>query len=307
MLLTCFSLCVIIILHIWETSRPFRLSIPYMNRKIRVKSRKILKIIFGRSFPRLVVTAQKFYYGAHPLAHGSILDVLLEENGDTTQATVYDVEPDNNSGPDAVKALPRRMRFYHAKIDAHSLQAGQDYNNLKNVITIMIMPYDAFGQDRMIYTMKNRCIEDPNLPYEDGAATIYLYTKGTKGCPSKQLQEFLNYMENTCPANAVNDDLRDMQHMVDLVKQDMEVSTAYMRLMEDERILLARGEACGEKRGEARGIALGEKRGLERGLQSFVEACQELNLAQTDVIAKIIDKFQLSPADAEEVVAKYWK
>ena len=93
------------------------------------------------------------------------------------------------------------------------------------------MPYDAFGQDRMIYTMKNRCIEDPNLPYEDGAATIYLYTKGTKGCPSKQLHEFLTYMENTCPANAVNDDLRDMQHMVDLVKQDMEVSTAYMRLM----------------------------------------------------------------------------
>ena len=34
---------------------------------------------------------------------------------------------------------------------------------LKKVYVIFIMPFDPFGCDRMIYTIKNCCVEEPEL------------------------------------------------------------------------------------------------------------------------------------------------
>lgn len=60
------------------------------------------------------------------------------------------------------------------------------------------------------------CVEEPEMPYDDGAQTTVLYTKGTKGDDiSEELRQFLNYMENTTQTNAVNDTLKDIQKMVD--------------------------------------------------------------------------------------------
>ena len=57
---------------------------------------------------------------------------------------------------------------------------------------------------------------------------VHRYTKGTKGDDiSEELRQFLNYMENTTQTNAVNDTLKDIQKMVDIVKQDGEVSLSY--------------------------------------------------------------------------------
>ena len=57
-----------------------------------------------------------------------------------------------------------------------------------------------------------------------------MYTKGTKGDDiSEELRQFLKYMENTTQTNAVNDTLKDIQKMVDIVKQDGEVSLSYMK------------------------------------------------------------------------------
>ena len=68
------------------------------------------------------------------------------------------------------------------------------------------------------------------MPYDDGAQTTVLYTKGTKGDDiSEELRQFLKYMENTTQTNAVNDTLKDIQKMVDIVKQDGEVSLSYMK------------------------------------------------------------------------------
>lgn len=43
--------------------------------------------------------------------------------------------------------------------------------------------------------------------------------KEQKGTISEGLRQFLNYMENTDQNNAVNEDLKDIQKMVDVVKQ----------------------------------------------------------------------------------------
>ena len=40
----------------------------------------------------------------------------------------------------------------------------------------------------MVYTIKNSCIEVPELEYEDGAQTIFLYTRGREGNPPEELK-----------------------------------------------------------------------------------------------------------------------
>lgn len=144
--------------------------------------RSLLRVIFGKEFRHLSVTAQKVLYGANVNLHGARLDVYLEPAADEEsegRAVVYDIEPDRRDAAADRKALPRRVRFYHGKIAARSLNSGVDYEELKDVVIIMIMPYDPFGLNRMVYTVKNRCVEEPEMAYEDGACTLFLYTKGT--------------------------------------------------------------------------------------------------------------------------------
>lgn len=229
-------------------------------------TRRFLKIIFGREFKRLLVVPQKIYYGDDSNLHGARLDVYIEEEASDeecpVQATVYDMEPDKNVGD--VKALPRRIRFYHAKLDSKSLAAGVDYNSLKNVIVIMITPYDPFGLGRMVYTIKNHCVEVPDMEYEDGAMTLFLYTKG-KWEDNEEMGQLLRYMEDTRDVNAVNDDLAEIHNMVRTVKKDAEVSVAYMRMMEDIEMLMKQGHQKGLEQGLERGLEQGHREGLEEG------------------------------------------
>ncbi|MDE6742940.1 MAG: hypothetical protein K2J95_03565 [Lachnospiraceae bacterium] len=198
--------------------------------------KSILKTIFGREFKHLSVTAQKVLCGSDSHLHGARLDVYTEpeiEDYGEERAAVYDIEPDCNDSAADKKALPRRMRFYHGKIAARSLNAGADYDHLKNVVIIMIMPYDPFGRDHMLYTIKNKCVELPEMEYEDGASTLFLYTKGTKGIPSAAVKQLLYYMENTTYENAVNEELREIHRMVETVKNDREVDGMRIKIIEE--------------------------------------------------------------------------
>ncbi len=197
--------------------------------------RSLLKTIFGREFKHLTVTAQKVFYGADTKLHGARLDVYIEpEMGEPEwKAAVYDIEPDRKGSFADIRTLPRRVRFYHGKIAARSLSSGADYNTLKNVVIIMIMPYDPFGLDRMVYTVKNKCVEVPEMEYEDGASTLFLYTRGTVGIPSDAVRQLLHYMEDTTYENAVNKELHEIHKMVETVKEDPEVTEMHIQMVED--------------------------------------------------------------------------
>lgn len=127
------------------------------------------------------------------------------------------------------------------KIDAHCLKSGESYQMLKKVMVILITSYDPFGLNHMIYTIQNKCEEIPSMPYDDGACTIFLYTKGTEGDPPEELKQLLRYMEHTTEENIKNDNLRNIQQMVNIVKQDKEVSLEYMKVFEREEMLIQQG------------------------------------------------------------------
>ena len=209
-------------------------------------TQKILQLIFDREFTNLKVSVQKTYNGFNTDLRGARLDVCIEEDGSASidgeeVPSIYDLEPDKNDKSEQVAALPKRTRFYHAIIDSKSLKSGEDFGKLKKVYVIFICDYDPFGYNRMLYTIKNRCVEEPEMLYEDGAETIVLYTKGKNGQISEKLKQFLKYMENTNPENVVNADLEEIQKMVNIVKRDGEVSLRYMKSFEHDKIMYEEG------------------------------------------------------------------
>lgn len=197
------------------------------------------------------------FYGADADLHGARLDVCVVPTAEEEfvgRAAVYDIEPDRSSGAADRKALPRRVRFYQGKLSMGELHAGEEYDKLKDVFIIMIMPYDPFGLGRMVYTIRNHCAEEPEMKYEDGANTVFLYTKGTKEASDEKLKQLLHYMEHSRYENAVNDDLRRIHEMVETVKRDPETSIAYLRLQEK----LSRSRKEGKKEGREEGRKEGD-------------------------------------------------
>ena len=187
----------------------------------------LLGTIFHREIGPLVVIPQKVEYGIETECHGIRLDVYMEEK----DAGIFDMEADRNWLLKDRQSLPKRVRFYHAKIDAGALESGGEYRDLRNVCVIFITTYDPFDKKRMVYTIKNCCTEEPDLPYEDGARTIFLYTRGVNGNPPEDLSELLRYMEDTTEKNVCNENIRRLHEMVQHTKQDAKAGLAYIEVV----------------------------------------------------------------------------
>lgn len=98
--------------------------------------------------------------------------------------------------------------------------------------------------------ISSKCEEIPDLPYDDGAKTLFLYTKGIEGNPPEELKKLLRYMEHSSAENADTLDLRELHEMVTEVKRDRKVGLTYMKAYEFEQRLLRQGEKMGLEKGE---------------------------------------------------------
>ena len=61
------------------------------------------------------------------------------------------------------------------------------------------------------------------------------------------MSQLLNYIENTTRENAVSEELEAIQEMVDVVKEDAEVTVAYMKGFERDQMFLEEGKELGRK------------------------------------------------------------
>ena len=263
--------------------------------------RKILKILLRVDVGNIRIVPQKVYYGSDTDQHGARLDVYIEQDGEN--GTIYDVEPEQKNTTELKKALPRRVRFYHAKIDGRSLKSGNDYSKLKQVIVVFIMPFDPFEKDRMVYTIRSHCEEEPEMEYDDGAVTFFFYTKGKNGDVPEEARKLLHYMEDTCIENADSEWLRVIHRMVELVRHDEEVSLEYMKVYEREKMIREQGEKRGEKRGERRGVKRGVKIGETRSNVKIIRNMREtLNEEQA---AKVSGLDKTYVGEIFELLEKY--
>ena len=270
--------------------------------------KKLIRIILGVELDHITIKPQKVLYGADTDMHGARLDVYIEENGNELDGTLYDFEPDQKDNPQLKKALPQRARLYHALMDQECLRSGQTYDHLKRVIVILVTPYDPFGYDYMVYSIYNQCKEIPDMPYDDGAKTLFLYTKGTKGNPSKELKELLHYMEESTSQNACSTALQDIHAMVEQVKQDMEVSLDYMKTSEWKQQLYSEGYQKGHDSGFSEGHDSGFSEGhdsgynkaRENGILLMIQDNREEGVSDERILLKLQKNYELSEEEARK-------
>lgn len=195
------------------------------------------------------VNIQRAILGNTPMKRGIRMDIeVLEYEDDVFDAlpvSVYDIEPNKRDNIDIVK----HNRYYQAKIDSRNLQSGEkDFVRLPNLFVVMITNYDPFGYDHMLYTVRNRCDEVPELEYEDGLRFLYFNTKGTLG-GNEALKRMLAYIQDSKSQNATDDATQKLHDIVSQVKESPEVRDAYM--MWEEKIFYERRDAKEEGRQEA--------------------------------------------------------
>ena len=288
--------------------------------------RLLLSTILNRPIGKVKVTAQKVITPGSTTNHGVRLDVCIEEitcksenmgangnicgNKNTINAEVanhvqdiYDVEMENRKSTEIRKSLPKRSRYYHSMIDRNALQTGADYKELKNVYVILIMPEDPFDRNRMWYTAKTQIVEDVTISYEDGATTIYLYTKGKMEKDRKELAELLYYIEDSKEDNVSNSTVAKIHKFTEQVKKDKEVGIGYMKTIEYENFI--REEAREEVRAEVKEEVRAEIR--EEAIDSCIQICMKVNLSEEETLQNIMEQFQLTKQNAKVMMGKYWK
>lgn len=213
--------------------------------------RRLLSTLLQRKIGRLSIRTQRMLPAATPRLRGIRMDVEVEEfeepenEEEPVIMNIYDMEPHLRNDLN----LPRHNRFYQARIDSRGLKSGEkDFIHLPNLYILSILNFDPFGKDHMVYTIRNRCEEVPELEYDDGLRFYYFYTGGTKG-GNCQLRAMLTYMQDSREENAVDEATREVHDYVNRVKVRPEVRDAYMTL--EEYIFYERKDEAIDTRVEA--------------------------------------------------------
>lgn len=210
------------------------------------KGEKFCKLLIwavcGRDVGKISVCPQKVIQGTDTRYRGVRMDLYVDEEG----KCLYDIEPDKHTSKEV---LPRRNRYYRALLDGKLLDTGENFEQLPEMWTIFILPYDPFGRNRMCYTVQNYVIEEPDVGYEDGAVSLFLYTKG-KSDGNEELSQLLHYIENSVEDNAMTEELKELHQYVTAIKRKKEVGVRYMKSWELEWMWKKEGRE--EGREEAR-------------------------------------------------------
>ena len=187
--------------------------------------RCLIRNLLGKETGKIIIRAENMIFPTLPDKRGVRLDVQIDElseNDDIT--TIYDIEPHR----DQEDAFPMKIRFSQAQIDKNNIPSGcNDFSCMPELFVINITNYDPFGDDQMVYTFQNKCIEAPEVVYNDGVTILYFNTTGTKG-GSDDLKKFLEYLEKSEPKNAVTSATEELQGYVEQIKHDAEIGGNYM-------------------------------------------------------------------------------
>lgn len=237
--------------------------------------RTLLSVLLQKKIGKITIQSQSVFQGDNPDLRGVRLDVeILEKSdkeGDSVVCSIYDVEMQNREE----KYLPIRSRFYQARIDSKNLESGEkNWAKLPELYVIIITSYDPFGYDYMRYTVRSRCVELPEMEYDDGLRYIYFYTKGKRG-GNQEIKALLNYLQQSVIENVTDENTQSIHDSVEKIKQSAEVRGKYMTIGDimDYNKEIGREEGLAE--GQAQGIILA-MRAMECSNKAIVNRLMEL-------------------------------
>ena len=235
--------------------------------------RCLIKNLLGIETGKIIIRSENMIYPTLPDKRGVRLDVQVDElDKHDKLTTIYDIEPHR----DSENAYPKKIRFSRAQIDKNNMPSGSnDFSHMPDLYIINITNYDPFGYDQMVYTIQNKCIEEPELVYNDGVTIFYFNTTGTKG-GSDELKKFLEYLETSKSTHASTSATKELQGYVDMIKHDAKTGGNYVTfgdLMDKiaaEAAAEAAAEVAAEKDAE-RDAIVAEKDALIAELQAKLE------------------------------------
>ena len=202
-------------------------------------TRQLLEIILDRKIVKIRFVEEEKNFTARILSHSIRLDVYVEGEDEVCDIEMQ-VSDEHN--------IPKRSRYYQGTMDSAWLKRGHSYNELKNSYVIFICTFDPFGYGRKKYVFRN--IDTEALPevhlLDDGCVRIVLNSKGITGEVSKDLQAFIDYLNEQETGSAFTGILHNE---VDTRNQNEEWRGGYMTLEEEiqerEYIKYRQGEEKG--------------------------------------------------------------
>ena len=245
----------------------------------------IISIILGKDISIQGIPQSEHEKRTSPLKRQVRLDVWAEDEGDS----VYNVEAQKEN----TKNLPHRSRFYQAMIDSKLLDPGEvDFSKMKNCYSIIIAPFDLFGEGLYQYTFQMMCNET-GQPLEDGATRIFLNTHGKNSQDvSAELRELLHYMEYTTEETKCSSSrIQQIKDYVDAVKSSEEIGVKYMQEWEEKIIEKRRAQAEGRAEGRAEGIAEGDCLRLIQQMKK--------KILKSKTLIQIADELEEEPEDIQ--------
>ncbi len=167
--------------------------------------------------------------------------------------------------------LRKRSRFYQSQIDVSLLKPGcTNFNNLNDVTTILVAPFDIFGYQLYRYTFEEYCQEVPGLKLEDGARRIFINTHGKN--PEDFSQEFLDFMKyinestDSVAAQSESARIRQIHKRVQKVRASEKMGVKLMQHWEE----IAYAEQKAHDAGYTEGHIQGHIQGRTEGELSFL-------------------------------------
>lgn len=265
-------------------------------------ARIIIERAIGRKVDKIVVESEKQLSGIDIDGRGVRLDLCILEMEHEKLARVYDIEPNNYD----IDKLPKRDRFYQSVLDVKLLESGQRFYELPEMVSIWILPKDPFGDNRMIYTVKNVVEENNELLYNDGVKKLFLYINGEYG-GSKELKALLKYMSSTNAADAVDAELEKLHKVVDAVKHSKEVGERYMTLQDliDVEKDKSYQEGIEAMREDMWDVIDKEKQksyneAIEAGIKTLVRTCRSFGQDDLAIKGVLMKEYSLSEETAEK-------
>ena len=237
----------------------------------------VLSIILGQDISIKGHPQSEHEKRTSPLKRQVRLDVWAEDDTDA----VYNIEAQKEN----TKNLPHRSRFYQALIDSKLLDPGEiDFSKMKDCYSIIIAPFDLFGEGLYQYTFQMNCNET-GQPLNDGAIRIFLNTHGQNPedifCSTPRLQEIKKH--------------------VNIVKSSEEIGVKYMQEWEEKILEKRKARAEGLAEGRAEGLAEGRAEGLAEG--DYFRLIQQIKkkIEKSKNLIQIADELEETPENIESL------
>ena len=184
--------------------------------------------------------------------------------------------------------LPYRLRYYQEQIDHGLLLPGKDYRNLSLHPTYVIMfcDFDYFGYGWARYVFEMACTRNRQLKLGDQRTVVIFNALAKEFTKDEQpIKNFLALMQNQ--VDNKSSFITKIQDEIVKIKQEPERRRGFMKFELD--LMDARRE------------------GREEGKQRLVKFLSDQDIAPSEIVAALVNVYQMTEKAAQEYVAEYMK